>query len=193
MARPKSVRTDRVWLRDDFNDKLDKFDEELKLGEFLHSHLTDRPSDNISGMERKDRQESRSHERNTAFSTMPAHKRLIIWPFGYEWKKVSHRERHTVEKSPRRGANDRCTHRVHFAVEPAQLGWALPIGDRKATKVDTAEIATAMHIDPDRRASALLPGSPCIGNEDPNLPLLIAGSCTDCCRPYFRRTDRTGL
>jgi hypothetical protein len=30
MARPKSVRTDRVWLRDDFDDKLDKFDEELK-------------------------------------------------------------------------------------------------------------------------------------------------------------------
>ena len=37
MARSKSVRTDRVWLRNDFNDALDKFDEELRLGAFLHS------------------------------------------------------------------------------------------------------------------------------------------------------------
>src|ERR1700730_2730091 len=37
MTQPKSVRTDRVWLRDDFDDALDKLDEEQKLGAFLHS------------------------------------------------------------------------------------------------------------------------------------------------------------
>ncbi len=37
MARTKNVRTDRVRLRDDLTDELDKFDEELRLGAFLHS------------------------------------------------------------------------------------------------------------------------------------------------------------
>jgi len=37
MTRSKSVRTDRVWLRDDFDDKLEKFEEEQKFGDFLHS------------------------------------------------------------------------------------------------------------------------------------------------------------
>jgi hypothetical protein len=37
MKVPKNVTTDRVWLRDDFSDKLDRLDEERRLTAFLAS------------------------------------------------------------------------------------------------------------------------------------------------------------
>jgi hypothetical protein len=46
-----------VWLRDDYNDELDKFDEEAKLGAFLHSTPNGSAIGQYLRHERKDRKE----------------------------------------------------------------------------------------------------------------------------------------
>ena len=60
MARRKSVRTDRVWLRDDFNDRLDQLDQEQKLGVFLHSTPNGSAIEEYLRQERSDREELRA-------------------------------------------------------------------------------------------------------------------------------------
>lgn len=37
MIKKKKVTTDRVWLRDEFNDALDRFDEQRRLSAFLEA------------------------------------------------------------------------------------------------------------------------------------------------------------
>ena len=83
MARRKSVRTDRVWLRDDFNDRLDQLDQEQKLGIFLIRRPTGRPSKNICG---RNVVIVKVTSRNTASSTMRTRRRPITSPCGFKRK-----------------------------------------------------------------------------------------------------------
>jgi len=138
MTRPKSVKTDRVWLREDFNDKLDKFDEEQKLGAFLHSTPNGSAIGQYLRHERKDR--SGSYEPEYRFFYDPSSQMadyLAVWAT----EKYPTVIRHTVEnvtpdEAKTIDARTACTLRW----SPAQFGWAVAEWEiERQSKLDTAE------------------------------------------------------
>ncbi len=141
MARPKSVRTDRVWLRDDFNDKLDKFDEELKLGEFLHSTPNGSAIGQYLRHERKDRRESKSHEPEYRFFYDASSQKadyLAVWVRMEKYPTVI---RHTVENvTPDEAQTIDARTASTLRWSPAQFGWAVAeLEIERQSKADTAE------------------------------------------------------
>ena len=126
MTRPKSVRTDRVWLRDDFNDELDKFDDQLKLGEFLHSTPNGSAIGQYLRHERKDRIESKSHEPEYRFFYDASSQKadyLAVWVRMEKYPTVI---RHTVENvTPDEAKTIDARTASALRWSPAQFGWAV--------------------------------------------------------------------
>jgi hypothetical protein len=141
MARPKSVRTDRVWLRDDFSDELDEFDEEQKLGAFLHSTPNGSAIGQYLRHERKDRRESKSYEPEYRFFYDASSQKadyLAVWVRMEKYPTVI---RHTVEnvtpdEAKTIDARTACTLRW----SPAQFEWTVAeLEIERQSKLDTAE------------------------------------------------------
>jgi len=139
MTQPKSVRTDRVWLRDDFNDELDKFDEEQKLGAFLHSTPNGSAIGQYLRHERKDRRESCEPEYRFFYD--PSSQKadyLAVWLRMEKYPTVI---RHTVENvTPDEAKTIDARTASTLRWSPAQFGWAVAeLEIERQSKVDTAE------------------------------------------------------
>jgi len=126
MIGHKNVTTNRLWLRDDFDDALDKLDEQCKLSAFFES------TPNGSAIERYLRGEARrekkraDHEPDYGFFYDPASQKadyLAVWAGIEKYPTVI---RHTVENVTPDEAKTidqmtACTSRC----SPAQFGWAV--------------------------------------------------------------------
>jgi hypothetical protein len=141
MARPKSVRTDRVWLRDDFNDELDEFDEEQKLGAFLHSTPNGSAIGQYLRHERRDRRESKRHEPEYRFFYDASSQKADYVAVWVRMEKYPTVIRHTVEnvtpdEAKTIDARTACTVRW----SPAQFEWTVAEFEiERQSKLDTAE------------------------------------------------------
>ncbi len=139
MRQPKSVRTDRVWLRDDFDDKLDKFDEELKLGAFLHSTPNGSAIGQYLKHERKERRET--HEPEYRFFYDASSQKadyLAVWLRMEKYPTVI---RHTVENvTPDEAQTIDARTASTLRWSPAQFGWAVAeLEIERQSKLDTVE------------------------------------------------------
>src|SRR6266436_9228880 len=138
MAQPKSVRTDRVWLRDDFNDKLDKFDEELKLGAFLHSTPNGSAIGQYLRHERKDHEKEEPQYRFFYDASSQKADYLAVWVRMEKYPTVI---RHTVEnvtpdEAKTIDARTACTLRW----SPAQFEWTVAeLEIERQSKLESAE------------------------------------------------------
>ena len=140
MARSKSVRTDRVKLRDDLTDELDKFDEELRWGDFLHSTPNGPAIGQYLRGERNDLIGSKSSEPEYRFfydaSSQKADYLAVV-----RMEKYPTVIRHTVEnvtpdEAKSIDARTACTLRW----SPAQFGWAVAeLEIERQSKLDSAE------------------------------------------------------
>jgi hypothetical protein len=140
MAQPKSVRTDRVWLRDDFNDELDEFDEELKLGAFLHATPNGSAIGQYLRHERKDRRESKSCEPEYRFFYDASSQKADYVAVWVRMEKYPTVIRHTVEnvtpdEAKTIDARTACTLRW----SPAQFEWTVAELEIERQSLDTAE------------------------------------------------------
>jgi hypothetical protein len=137
MARPKSVRTDRVWLRDDFNDELEQFDEEQKLGAFLHSTPNGSAIGHYLRQERKDRRDEPEYRFFYDASSQKADY-LAVWVRMEKYPTVI---RHTVEnvtpdEAKTIDARTACTLRW----SPAQFEWTVAeLEIERQSRLDLAE------------------------------------------------------
>ena len=140
MARPKSVRTDRVWLRDDFSDALDEFDEKQRLGAFLHSTPNGSAIGQYLRDERKERN-GKSHEPEYRFFYDASSQKadyLAVWVRMEKYPTVI---RHTVEnvtpdEAKTIDARTACTLRW----SPAQFEWTVAeLEIERQSKLDPAE------------------------------------------------------
>jgi len=124
MTRRKSVSTDRVWLRDDFNDDLDKFDEEQKLGAFLHSTPNGSAIGQYLRQERKDRRESDVPEYRFFYdANSQKADYLAVWLQMERYPTVI---RHTVENvTPDEAKTIDARTASALRWSPAQFGWAV--------------------------------------------------------------------
>jgi hypothetical protein len=124
----KKVKTDRVWLRDDFSDALDRFDEESKLRAFLDS------TPNGSAIGQYLKHERNGHSPNNGNGHGPEYRffydassqkadYLAMWAGIEKYPTVI---RHTVEKVTHDEAKqiDLATSSTSRC-SPAQFGWAL--------------------------------------------------------------------
>jgi len=141
MARPKSVRTDRVWLRDDFSDELDEFDEEQKLGAFLHSTPNGSAIGQYLRHERKDRRESKSYEPEYRFFYDASSQKadyLAVWVRMEKYPTVI---RHTVENvTPDEAKTIDVRTACTLRWSPAQFEWTVAeLEIERQSKLDTAE------------------------------------------------------
>ena len=137
MEQRMSVRTDRVRLRDDFNDKLDRFDEEQKLGAFLHSTPNGSAIGQYLRHERKDRSESYEPEYRFFYdANSQKADYLAVW-----MEKYPTVIRHTVEnvtpdEAKTIDARTACTLRW----SPAQFEWAVAeLEIERQSRLDPAE------------------------------------------------------
>jgi hypothetical protein len=124
MIGHKNVTTNRLWLRDDLDDALDKLDEQLKLSEFFES------TPNGSAIERYlkgDRsQVTKRHEPDYGFFYDPATQKadyLAVWAGIEKYPTVI---RHTVDNVTPDEAKkiDQLTASTSRC-SPAQFGWAV--------------------------------------------------------------------
>jgi hypothetical protein len=124
MIGHKNVTTNRLWLRDDLDDALDKLDEQLKLVEFFES------TPNGSAIERYlkgDRsQVTKRHEPDYGFFYDPATQKadyLAVWAGIEKYPTVI---RHTVNNVTPDEAKkiDQLTASTSRC-SPAQFGWAV--------------------------------------------------------------------
>jgi hypothetical protein len=141
MMGPKSVTTDRVWLRDDLHDALDKIDEELKLSAFLESTPNGSAIAQYLRHERKDPKETPRHEPEYRFfydaGTQKADY-LAVWAGMEKYPTVI---RHTVEKVTPDEAKtiDALTTSVSRCSR-AQFGWAVAeLEIERQSQADSAE------------------------------------------------------
>ena len=118
----KNVTTNRLWLRDDLDDALDRLDEQRKLMEFFDS------TPNGSAIEQylKGDRSPKHHEPDYGFFYDPATQKadyLAVWAGTEKYPTVI---RHTVENltpdeakkiDQRTASTSRCS--------PAQFGWAV--------------------------------------------------------------------
>jgi hypothetical protein len=139
MARRRSVSTDQVWLRDDFNDKLDRLDQEQKIGAFLHSTPNGSAIGEYLRHERQDRRESYDPEYRFFYDAgSQKADYLAVWVGTEKYPTVI---RHTVEnvtpdEAKTIDARTACTLRW----SPAQFGWAVAeLEIERQSKLDTAE------------------------------------------------------
>jgi hypothetical protein len=137
---PMSVTTQRVWLRDDFEDELDKFDEEQKMSAFLSSTPNGSAIGRYLRHERKDSKQGKGHEPEYRFFYDAGSQKadyLAVWAGIEKYPTVI---RHTVEKvSPDEAkkidALTACTSRC----SRAQFGWA--VAELEIQRQSTADAA----------------------------------------------------
>jgi len=140
MEWSKSVRTDRVRLRDDLTDELDKFDEELKWGDFLHSTPNGPAIGRYLRSERNDLVESKSFEPEYRYF-YDAGSQKADYLAVVRMEKYPTVIRHTVEnvtpdEAKSIDARTACTLRC----SPAQFGWAVAeLEIERQSKLDSAE------------------------------------------------------
>ena len=138
MARRKSVRTDRVWLRDDFNDRLDQLDQEQKLGVFLHSTPNGSAIEEYLRQERSDRESYEPEYRFFYDASSQKADYVAVWAKMEKYPTVI---RHTVEnvtpdEAKTIDARTACTLRW----SPAQFGWAVAeLEIERQSNLDSAE------------------------------------------------------
>jgi hypothetical protein len=125
MIEQKKVTTDRVWLRDDFSDKLDRLDEESRFRAFLDST----PNGSAIGQylkQERNGDSSNGHGPEYRFFYDASSQKadyLALWAGIEKYPTVI---RHTVEKVTHDEAKqiDLATSTVSRC-SPAQFGWAL--------------------------------------------------------------------
>ncbi len=139
MTRPKSVSTDRMWLRDDFNDELDKFDEEQKLGAFLHSTPNGSAIGKYLRQGRKDGREGDGPEYRFFYDAgSQKADYLAAWVPMERYPTVI---RHTVENvTPDEAKTIDARTASALRWSPAQFGWAVAEFEiERQSKIDPAE------------------------------------------------------
>jgi len=139
MTQPKSVRTDRVWLRDDFDDALDKLDEEQKLGAFLHSTPNGSAIGQYLRHERKELRGTDEPEYRFFYDASSQKADYVaVWLRMEKYPTVI---RHTVENvSPDEAKTIDARTASTLRWSPAQFGWAVAeLEIERQSKLDTAE------------------------------------------------------
>jgi hypothetical protein len=126
MITQKNVTTDRVWLRDDFNDALDRFDEQQRLSAFLESTPNGSAIGQYLRHERNGRSTSNGHGPEYRFFYDERSQKadyLAVWAGIEKYPTVI---RHTVEQVTPDEAEriDQATTSVSRC-SPAQFGWAV--------------------------------------------------------------------
>src|SRR5579862_620190 len=128
MIEQKKVTTDRVWLRDDFSDPLDRFDEESRLRAFLDS------TPNGSAIGRYLKHERNGHSPKNGNGHGPEYRffydansqkadYLAVWAGIEKYPTVI---RHTVEKvTPDEAKRIDVATTSASRCSPAQFGWAV--------------------------------------------------------------------
>jgi hypothetical protein len=138
MARRKSVRTDRVWLRDDFNDRLDQLDQEQKLGAFLHSTPNGSAIEEYLRQERSDRESYEPEYRFFYDADSQKADYVAVWVQREKYPTVI---RHTVENvtsDEAKTIDARTASTLRWS--PAQFGWAVAeLEIERQSSLDTAE------------------------------------------------------
>jgi hypothetical protein len=138
MARRKSVRTDRVWLRDDFNDRLDQLDQEQKLGVFLHSTPNGSAIEEYLRQERSDREGYEPEYRFFYDADSQKADYVAVWVQKEKYPTVI---RHTVENvTPDEAKTIDARTASTLRWSPAQFGWAVAeLEIERQSSLDTAE------------------------------------------------------
>ncbi len=138
MARRKSVRTDRVWLRDDFNDRLDQLDQEQKLGAFLHSTPNGSAIEEYLRLERRDRESYEPEYRFFYDADSQKADYVAVWVQKEKYPTVI---RHTVENvTPDEAKTIDARTASTLRWSPAQFGWAVAeLEIERQSSLDTAE------------------------------------------------------
>jgi hypothetical protein len=138
MARRKSVRTDRVWLRDDFNDRLDQLDQEQKLGAFLHSTPNGSAIEEYLRRERRDRESYEPEYRFFYDAGSQKADYVAVWVQKEKYPTVI---RHTVENvTPDEAKTIDARTASTLRWSPAQFGWAVAeLEIERQSSLDTAE------------------------------------------------------
>jgi hypothetical protein len=139
MARRKSVRTDRVWLRNDLNDRLDQFDHEQKLGAFLHSTPNGSAIAEYLRQEHTDRRESYEPEYRFFYDEGSQKADYVaVWLQKEKYPTVI---RHTVENvTPDEAKTIDARTASTLRWSPAQFGWAVAeVEIERQSSPDTAE------------------------------------------------------
>jgi|HubBroStandDraft_2_1064218.scaffolds.fasta_scaffold558734_1 hypothetical protein len=138
MARRKSVRTDRVWLRDDFNDRLDQLDQEQKLGVFLHSTPNGSAIEEYLRQERSDRESYEPEYRFFYDADSQKADYVAVWVQKEKYPTVI---RHTVENvTPDEAKTIDARTASTLRWSPAQFGWAVAeLEIERQSSLDAAE------------------------------------------------------
>jgi hypothetical protein len=126
MITQKNVTTDRVWLRDDFDDALDRFDEQQRLSAFLESTPNGSAIGQYLKHERNGHSTSNGHGPEFRFFYDARSQKadyLAVWAGIEKYPTVI---RHTVEQVTPDEAEqiDQATTSVSRC-SPAQFGWAV--------------------------------------------------------------------
>jgi hypothetical protein len=123
MKVPKNVTTDRVWLRDDVSDKIDRIDQERKLTRFLETSAN---GSAIGQYLKQDRKEAQGPEAEYRFFYDPSSQKadyLALWAGMEKYPTVI---RHTVENvSPDEAKAIDALTACALRLSPAQFGWAV--------------------------------------------------------------------
>ena len=138
MARRKSVRTDRVWLREDFNDRLDQLDQEQKLGAFLHSTPNGSAIEEYLRRERRDREAYEPEYRFFYDADSQKADYVAVWVQKEKYPTVI---RHTVENvTPDEAKTIDARTASTLRWSPAQFGWAVAeLEIERQSSLDAAE------------------------------------------------------
>jgi hypothetical protein len=135
MMEAKKVKTNRVWLRDDIDDRLDRFEEELKLSAFLNA------TPNGSAIEEYLKQGRKSYEPQYRFFYDASSQKadyLAVWAGTEKYPTVI---RHTVENVTPDEAKTIDAHTAStLRWSPAQFGWAVAeLEIERRSQLDSAE------------------------------------------------------
>ena len=126
MIGHKNVTTNRLWLRDDIDDALDRLDEQCKLSAFFESTPNGSAIEQYLKSDRAAREEERAHEPDYRFFYDHASQKadyLAVWAGIEKYPTVI---RHTVnnvtpDEAKTIDALTTCTSRC----SPAQFNWAV--------------------------------------------------------------------
>jgi hypothetical protein len=126
MIGHKNVTTNRLWLRDDFDDALDKFDAQRDLSAFFDATPNGTAIQKYLTSERNSRKEAQTHAPDYGFFYDPASQKadyLAVWAGIEKYPTVI---RHTVENVTPDEAKtiDEVTACV-ARCSPAQFNWAV--------------------------------------------------------------------
>jgi hypothetical protein len=141
MIGQKNVTTNRLWLRDDLNDALDRLDEQCKFSDFVASTPNGSAIAQYLKRERTDRKETKRHEPEFSFFYDAASQKadyLAVWAGLEKYPTVI---RHTVENVTPDEAKtiDQLTASTSRCSR-AQFGWAIAeLEIERQSRVESAD------------------------------------------------------